>query len=133
MSKRVKLNSRGRIAVRCMAELATRAGDRPLQLEKIAKEANVSISYLEQIFSDLRRAKLVRSQRGPGGGYMLPRPAEDIAVSQILVATERAKVWSGRNPVDALWNQAAEVLHDNLAQVSLASLVSRRPELRRAA
>ena len=74
----MKLGTRGRYAVMAMAELALRTGgggeSRPITLAEIAARQDISQSYLEQLFGRLRRAGLVRSARGPGGGYRLARP-----------------------------------------------------------
>jgi Rrf2 family iron-sulfur cluster assembly transcriptional regulator len=86
------LSTRGRYAVMAMVDLASRdpAVDyaEPVCLAEIADRQQLSQSYLEQLFAKLRRADLVASARGPGGGYRLARPASDIAIADIVAAVD---------------------------------------------
>lgn len=85
----MQLSTRGRYAVMAMAELACREGGaRPITLGEIAACQKLSLCYLEQLFGGLRRAQLVLSARGPGGGYRLGRPASMITIADILAAVE---------------------------------------------
>ncbi len=89
----MKLSTRGRYAVMAMVELAareTRVDDLPRQvsLAEIAAAQHLSLAYLEQLFGPLRRAGLVASARGPGGGYRLARAAESISISEIVDAVD---------------------------------------------
>jgi len=84
----MKLSTKGRYAVTALADIALHGDDRPVALAEIAERQKISLAYLEQLFGKLRRAGLVVSMRGPGGGYSLSRPASRIAVSQIMVAVE---------------------------------------------
>lgn len=89
----MKLSTRGRYAVMAMVELAAReqgseAAPRQVSLAEIANAQHLSLAYLEQLFGPLRRAGLVASARGPGGGYRLARPAEGISISEIVDAVD---------------------------------------------
>ncbi len=88
----MQISTRGRYAVMAMVELASRPaahdGNGPVCLADIADRQQLSLSYLEQLFSKLRRAGLVFSARGPGGGYRLARPADEIAIADIILAVD---------------------------------------------
>jgi Rrf2 family iron-sulfur cluster assembly transcriptional regulator len=84
----VRLSTKARYAVMAMADLAAREGARPVALAEVAARQDISLSYLEQLFSKLRRARLVRSVRGPGGGYLLARPAPELRIAEIILAVE---------------------------------------------
>lgn len=84
----MKLSTKGRYAMVALADLAMAPGDSLLSLGEISKRQDISLPYLEQLFVKLRRAGLVESVRGPGGGYRLARGASDIRVSDILGAVD---------------------------------------------
>jgi len=84
----MKLSTKGRYAVMAMADLAEASSDGPVTLSDIASRQSISLSYLEQLFAKLRRADIVASVRGPGGGYRLGRNAEEIRVSDIIMAVD---------------------------------------------
>lgn len=88
----MQISTRGRYAVMAMVDLAARQaavmGAAPVCLADIAGRQQLSLSYLEQLFSKLRRAGLVSSARGPGGGYRLARPAGSIAIAEIVLAVD---------------------------------------------
>jgi Rrf2 family iron-sulfur cluster assembly transcriptional regulator len=89
----MQLSTRGRYAVMAMVDMAVRArcATPPCPsvcLSEIAASQQLSLSYLEQLFGKLRRAGLVTSIRGPGGGYRLARPAEDVSIAAIIAAVD---------------------------------------------
>ena len=84
----MELNTKGRYAVMAMADLAKYAGGEALPLSAIAQRQQISLAYLEQLFSKLRRAGLVESARGRSGGYRLGRPAASISVAEIMAAVD---------------------------------------------
>jgi Rrf2 family iron-sulfur cluster assembly transcriptional regulator len=84
----MKLSTKGRYAMVALADLATETPESLSSLAEISKRQSISLPYLEQLFVKLRRAGLVSSVRGPGGGYKLARPATEIRVSDILVAVD---------------------------------------------
>ncbi|APX88739.1 Rrf2 family transcriptional regulator [Brevirhabdus pacifica] len=84
----MKLSTKGRYAMVALADLAARAEGELTSLVAISKRQDISLPYLEQLFVKLRRAGLVESVRGPGGGYRLARPAAEIRVADILGAVD---------------------------------------------
>ncbi len=84
----MKLSTKGRYAMVALADLALQPHGAPVSLGEIARRQDISLPYLEQLFVKLRRAELVESVRGPGGGYMLARPASDIRVVEVLTAVD---------------------------------------------
>ena len=89
----MRLTTKGRFAVTAMIDLALREHQGPVALAAISQRQQISLSYLEQLFGELRRHELVESTRGPGGGYSLGRKAEEITVADIIVAVDE--------PIDA--------------------------------
>ncbi|KIN65069.1 Iron-sulfur cluster assembly transcription factor IscR [Sulfitobacter noctilucicola] len=84
----MKLSTKGRYAMVALADIALQPGDRLVSLGDIAERQSISLPYLEQLFVKLRRANLVTSVRGPGGGYRLSQPASQIRVVDILAAVD---------------------------------------------
>ncbi len=84
----MKLATKGRYAMVALVDLTIAKGDDLTSLAEISKRQDISLPYLEQLFVRLRRAGLVDSVRGPGGGYRLARPAETIRVSEVLEAVD---------------------------------------------
>ncbi|MBF0340570.1 MAG: Rrf2 family transcriptional regulator [Magnetococcales bacterium] len=84
----MKLTTKGRYAVTAMLDLCCQNVDTPVSLIDISKRQEISLSYLEQLFAKLRRRGLVRSVRGPGGGYLLVAPAATISVADIIRAVD---------------------------------------------
>ena len=82
----MRLTTKGRFAVTAMIDLALRQHMGPVTLAGIAERQKISLSYLEQLFGKLRRHSLVASVRGPGGGYCLARPMEQMSVADIIRA-----------------------------------------------
>ena len=82
----MKLTTKGRYAVMAMADLASNESNKPVSLNEIAIRQNISLSYLEQLFLKLRNNHLVKSIRGPHGGYILEKKAKDIKLSSIIFA-----------------------------------------------
>ena len=84
----MKLSTKGRYAVVALVDLATARGGAPVSLAEISRRQDISLPYLEQLFVRLRRAGLVLSARGPGGGYRLARPAAEINLVDVLDAVD---------------------------------------------
>jgi Rrf2 family iron-sulfur cluster assembly transcriptional regulator len=84
----MKLSTKGRYAMVALADIALQPGEDLVALGEISKRQDISLAYLEQLFVKLRRADLVSSVRGPGGGYRLARPASEIRVVEILAAVD---------------------------------------------
>src|SRR6187455_2931969 len=89
----MRLTTKGRFAVTAMVDLSMRQTRGPVTLAAISERQHISLSYLEQLFGKLRRAKLVNSVRGPGGGYNLARATSEITVADIISAVDE--------PIDA--------------------------------
>jgi len=84
----MQLTTKGRYAVTAMLDLASNGSARPVTLDMISQRQNISLSYLEQLFAKLRKALLVKSVRGPGGGYLLNVNAENVTLTQIIEAVD---------------------------------------------
>ncbi|MFQ5642570.1 MAG: Rrf2 family transcriptional regulator [Thiogranum sp.] len=84
----MRLSTKGRYAVTAMMDLAIHEPKGPVTLADISRCQSISLSYLEQLFSKLRRQNLVRGVRGPGGGYRLAKPADEISIAQIIAAVD---------------------------------------------
>ncbi|WP_022948853.1 Fe-S cluster assembly transcriptional regulator IscR [Methylohalobius crimeensis] len=133
----MRLTTKGRYAVTAMLDLAYHSGQKPVTLTDIAKRQDISLSYLEQLFSKLRRAGMVTGVRGPGGGYQLSRSSDEINIADIITAVDES-VDSTRcggkgncqnnQPclTHELWMGLSEQIRTYLAGISLADLLSRR-------
>ncbi len=86
----MKLSTKGRYAVMAMIDIGQHGANRPVSLAEIAERQDISQEYLEQLFGKLRRAGLVASARGPGGGYKLARDATDISLAEVVNAVDEA-------------------------------------------
>ena len=84
----MKMSTKGRYAVMAMIDIASHSHGSPVSLAEIAERQDISQEYLEQIFAKLRKAGLVESARGPGGGYRLAHDSRDIAVSDIILSAD---------------------------------------------
>ena len=131
----MRLTTKGRFAVTAMVDLAMRDAKGPVTLAAISERQRISLSYLEQLFGKLRRHTLVRSVRGPGGGYHLALAAGEISVAEIINAVDEsldATMCGGReNCLDDkrcmthdLWATLNAKMHDYLSSVTLADLVA---------
>jgi Rrf2 family transcriptional regulator, iron-sulfur cluster assembly transcription factor len=84
----MKMSTKGRYAVMALIDIGTHSAGQPISLLEIADRQDISQEYLEQLFGKLRRAGLVESARGPGGGYRLARPSDEIILSEIILAVD---------------------------------------------
>ena len=108
----MKLSTKGRYAVMAMVDLARYGNDRPVCLSDIAERQEISLSYLEQLFAKLRRGGLVKSVRGPGGGYLLTHHRDDTRIADIILAVDE--------PCLGLAEAVAKRVYDVLAQIHAA-------------
>lgn len=141
----MKLSTKGRYAVTALADIALQgaAPDKRAELlvslSEIADRQQISLSYLEQLFVRLRRAGLVESVRGPGGGYRLARPPREIPIAEIMTAVdERLNAMGNCGEGDgcggsqavclthSLWEQLSAHVHVFLARTTLADVVGDR-------
>lgn len=118
----MKLTTKGRYAVMAMADLARYSTGRPVALADIAERQEISLSYLEQLFAKLRRGNLVKSVRGPGGGYLLSRHADDIRISDVILAVDepiKATRCEIGSPKGCMGNNSSRcITHDLWAELS---------------
>ena len=84
----MKMTTKGRYAVTAMLDLALHNAGGPINLTDISRRQDISLTYLEQLFSKLRKRGLVESARGPGGGYRLAKDADDISIAQVIYAVD---------------------------------------------
>ena len=128
----MRLTTKGRFAVTAMLDMALRERSGPVSLAAISQRQQISVSYLEQLFSRLRQHGLVRSTRGPGGGYTLGRPAEDINMADIFLAVEGAGAAAGGEPAEAgfdepmtrgLWDSLSAKMLEHMRGITLRQLV----------
>lgn len=118
----MEISSRGRYAVMAVCDLAAASDDRPVSLAEIAERLGISVSYLEQLFARLRKNGLVRSVRGPGGGYFLPRPSSDITVAEIFDAVAVAPAAPADDApagTGALWGTLGALTRNFLARITI--------------
>jgi Rrf2 family iron-sulfur cluster assembly transcriptional regulator len=141
----VKLSTKGRYAVMAMVDLAFHSNCGPVSLAEIAERQEISLSYLEQLFAKLRRSNIVKSVRGPGGGYLLARGPVDTRIADIILAVDepiRATRCHVGSPVGCktnksrclthdLWEELGNQIHVYLSSVSLADVCERRILARR--
>jgi len=132
----MRLSTKGRYGVTAMMDLAIHDGVGPVTLADISQCQGISLSYLEQLFSKLRKHGLVEGVRGPGGGYKLARPAEGITVAEIIAAVdERVDITNCNGKGDCqdgqrcltheLWTELSNRLFDFLNDITLSQFVSR--------
>ena len=137
----MRLSTKGRYAVMAMTDLARHGESRAVSLAEIATRQEISLSYLEQLFARLRKGGLVRSVRGPGGGYRLAAPATATVISAIvqavdepLRATRCAQHNGGRGCMAKgerclthdLWEETGRQIHQYLSSITLADVLAGR-------
>jgi Rrf2 family iron-sulfur cluster assembly transcriptional regulator len=130
----MRLTTKGRYAVTAMLDLALNAKEKPITLADISQRQGISLSYLEQLFSRMRKHGLVASARGPGGGYRLSRDANDINIAQVIEAVDEKVSLNrceGRGDCDnggpclthELWCNLSNQIYGFLNGISLGNLV----------
>lgn len=133
----MRLTTKGRYAVTAMLDLALNSSSGPISLASISERQGISLSYLEQLFSKLRKRNLVCSIRGPGGGYQLSHNSCDINVAQIIDAVNEsidATNCGGKGDCHQgdiclthhLWTDLSNQIHQFLSNISLAKLMTRK-------
>jgi Rrf2 family iron-sulfur cluster assembly transcriptional regulator len=136
----VKLSTKGRYAVMAMVDLAATAADKPVSLADIAERQEISLSYLEQLFAKLRRGGLVKSVRGPGGGYLLAHAPNQTRIADIILAVDepiRATRCMPGQPLGCrsnksrclthdLWEELGNQIYLYLSSVTIADVVDRQ-------
>ncbi len=136
----MKLSTKGRYAVMAMVDLAMHSDNKPISLADIADRQEISLSYLEQLFAKLRRGGLVRSVRGPGGGYLLAREDTETRISDIILAVDEpiratrctpgqpfgCRINKSRCMTHDLWEELGNQIYLYLSSVTVADVVSKR-------
>lgn len=136
----MKLSTKGRYAVMAMVDIAANSDGRPIALADVAERQEISLSYLEQLFGKLRRGGLVKSVRGPGGGYLLAHTAGETRISDIILAVDEpikavrctpgspagCKINKTRCLTHDLWEELGNKIYLYLNSVSLADVVEKR-------
>ncbi|OUX53190.1 MAG: [Fe-S]-binding protein [Pelagibacteraceae bacterium TMED287] len=136
----MKLTTKGRYAVMAMADLASHGGKKPISLNEISLRQNISLPYLEQIFLKLKNKNLVKSVRGPAGGYKLIKPSSEIKISNIISAVdEKIKTLSCKKEskkgcnhksmkciTHNLWDNLDEHINNFFEKVKLEDLVNNK-------
>jgi Rrf2 family iron-sulfur cluster assembly transcriptional regulator len=136
----MRLSTKGRYAVMAMVDLAQHSGGDPVSLAEIADRQEISLSYLEQLFAMLRKSGLVKSVRGPGGGYLLANNRSETRVADIILAVDepiRATRCAPGAPVGCrgnrtrclthdLWEELGNQIHLFLSSVSLDDVCEHR-------
>ena len=132
----MKLTSKGRYAVTAMLDVTIHAVSGPVSLADISERQGISLSYLEQLFSRLRKEGLVTSVRGPGGGYRLGRCSAQIAVADVIYAVNEsvdATKCSGKGNCQggeqclthSLWEGLSQRIEEFLRNITLSELVAK--------
>jgi Rrf2 family iron-sulfur cluster assembly transcriptional regulator len=133
----MKLSTKGRYAMIALTDLAAQGPERLVSLSEIAERQDISLAYLEQLFVKLRRAEIVESVRGPGGGYRLARPVGEIRISEILAAVDETMDALARGAgasggaggtreqalADKLWERLSASVYVMLHQTRLGDVV----------
>ena len=136
----MKLSTKGRYAVMAIVDLAAHSDGSPVALAEIAERQEISLSYLEQLFGRLRKGGLVKSVRGPGGGYLLARPNDQVRISDVIMAvdepilTTRCELGSpagcqedqGRCLTHDLWQELGNHIYLYLSSLSVSDVLEHR-------
>ena len=136
----MKLSTKGRYAVMAMVDLAMNRDNKPISLADIADRQEISLSYLEQLFAKLRRGGLVRSVRGPGGGYLLAREDTETRISDIILAVDEpiratrctpgqpfgCRINKSRCMTHDLWEELGNQIYLYLSSVTVADVVKKQ-------
>jgi Rrf2 family iron-sulfur cluster assembly transcriptional regulator len=124
----MRMSTKGRFAVNALIDLALREPTGPVALATISARQQVSLSYLEQLFSRLRREGIVKSTRGPGGGHALGRPSTQITVADVVTAVDDPREATDGEGADnglsqSLWLRLNATMLQHMATITLDSLV----------
>ena len=130
----MRISTKGRHAVMAMVDLACHGGEKPVPLADVAQRQKISLSYLEQLVAKLKKNGLVKSMRGPGGGYLLAMSPETMTVHQIVMAVDTTPAkekdsgdaQTARKLTDHLWHSMNVEVQKFLKSVTLAAVVQRK-------
>lgn len=128
----MRISAKSRHAVAAMIDLGLKSRFRPVALVDVLDDHDISLSYLEQIFSRLKEHKLVEGIRGPRGGYRLARPASEISMADVVAAVEdtsqrgrKSRATGQRSPAHALWDELSGQINDFLDGIKLADMLDK--------
>lgn len=141
----MKLTTKGRYAVAAILDIALRKRALPVTLNDIALKQNISISYLEQLFAKLRAAEIVKSMKGPGGGYIITRSLNQISIKEVIDAVgEKVEMTKCSNNLAKsclekgvkcsthdLWEELGNKINGYLGSISIADLISKHYDISR--
>ena len=140
----MRLSTKSRYGLRALFDIAYNAGNMPAQIQDISRRQQISPRYLEQIFQSLKKGGILKSKRGPQGGYMLAKSPDAITVRDVLQATEgdlmlvecspkkkkkEACIFDGSCVTQIVWQEASAKLNDFFATITLKSLCERGQSL----
>lgn len=133
----MKLSTRSRYGTKMMCDIAKYSGNTPVSLREISERQEISIKYLEQLITPLKKAGFIKSVRGPKGGYLLTKRPKDISVGEIvwLLENERELTSCISNPESCsrrqecitrdIWTRATEALYNELNSISLFDMTQK--------
>jgi Rrf2 family protein len=137
----MKLSTKSRYGLRALFDMAYNAGNLPTQVQDISRRQNISPRYLEQIFQGLKKAGILKSKRGPQGGYFLTRNPDEITVLEVISATEggiylvdcvagkkkkkKTCDLDGMCVTQTVWDEASKMLHGFFSSMTLKTLCER--------
>ena len=137
----MRLSTKSRYGLRALFDIAYNSGMSPTQIQDISRRQEISPRYLEQIFQNLKKTGILKSKRGPQGGYYLSRSPELITVQEIIQSTEgdvmlvecasnkkkkkESCTLSGHCVTQVIWNEASALLNDYLGNLTLKDLCDR--------
>ena len=132
----MKLTTKGRYAIIAMVDIALRGNNSPVSLGEIAKRQEISLSYLEQLFSKLKSGSLVKSIRGPGGGYILDRDPSEITFFEIITSVDenmdQTQCGGAMNCNNAkpclthyVWSELTDKIQNYMKGISLGDVINR--------
>lgn len=131
----MRISTKGRHAVIAMLDFARHGQGKPVPLADVAQRQKISLSYLEQLVSKLKKHGLVKSMRGPGGGYLLLAAPASITIQQVVAAVDTAMAHekipdgdgaSARQLTDSLWNHFSNDLSHSMKRVTLGDVLARK-------
>jgi Rrf2 family iron-sulfur cluster assembly transcriptional regulator len=144
----MRLSTKSRYGLRALFDIAYNCGDKPAQIQDISRRQQISPRYLEQIFQNLKRAGILRSKRGPQGGYCLAKKPDEITVLEILNATEQDVLlvecagvttkkrkrktecpFEGQCVTQSVWEEASTMLNQLFGSMTLQTLCQRGQEM----
>lgn len=138
----MKISTKGRYGLRALVDLSANAKEEPIALAMIAKRQNLSLNYLEQVFGTLRKAHIVKSIKGAGGGYLLAKDSSSITVKEVFEALEGSFSIADSNDSEdeqdyikqaiksLVWNHIDKAVNGFLEDTTLEKLVNEYNQLK---